>query len=180
MFSQKHWRLPTYILAHFCQTCRFFHLFVFQLWSPPGSFSFELIVAYMVRSDTDVTWPWSSACFSGYFCWLFVCHSQYPSVQSVVDFPCLTTFREVGYTLMSLKLSKNYCNCNHRNRKLLGDGPLLYFSLLLVYVCFSFWSPQKNLFFPSLVLVQCGAHNDAKYQSDFFSPLITKFKTCGT
>ena len=124
----------------------------------------------MVRSDTDVPWPWSSPLISlGGCSGLFGYNSNDPSLQFVINFPLAATSREVGYCPVGLELLNNMSHCCHRNFKLFRDGLIAFTFKMFVY---NFFSDVLGQFSPSLsvVHVQCGTHLFTKQQSDYLSP----------
>ncbi|KAK6485811.1 multidrug resistance-associated protein 1-like [Huso huso] len=87
----------------------------------------------MVRSETDVPSPWSSACIS-----LAVILGSFSTIRTILlfnlgRFSSCSRAQEVGYSFMDLKLLHNICNCCHRNIKLLGDGLVAFTFTMLVY-----------------------------------------------
>ncbi len=159
-------------------------MFFFQKWSPPGSSSMEPTFAQkatygVIKNYLDLgvqhvsLWQLSL---------VLVYHSHYPSVQSGVDFPLPATTREVAYSFMNLKIL-HILNCCHMNIKLLLDGLVAFnFTLLVYYFLSDLLRPLSPLF--SLVHVQCGAHDDTKEHSDYFSAFkkaewpITRLEAC--
>lgn len=64
-------------------------------------------------SDTDVAWPWSSACIALEAVLGSLSSIYYSSVQSRVNFPVVAASIETGYSSTELKCLKNICYCGH-------------------------------------------------------------------